>query len=284
MAKVEGFGTLTKKQEDLFRLGYYYKSFACATLLTTAEKVTFKARAAQKSNSNILASSSIKIAQTNSAMTTKRRTDGLQQYTLEFSPNSDLKFKGDFKKTEATKEKTVSVEYRQPEYALKLVVVDPPTTIKASATFEKEGKGVGLDGKFEPAAERVTGYNAAVWLSGAKYVLVAKHLGSDRTKFALGDFAVSYYHEASAAARVAAFVKYSVPKNETSIEFGGDYKYSKSLVVRGKVSSAGMLGMGLTHQLAEGLKLGLASQFDIKKVHSTSLTDYQFGLRFDFST
>lgn len=284
MAKVEGFGTLTKKQEDLFRLGYYYKSFACATLLTTAEKVTFKARAAQKTNSNILASSSIKVAQTNSAMTTKRRTDGLQQYSLEYSPNADLKLKGEIKKTETTKEKSVSVEYRQPEYALKLVLADPVTAIKASATFEKDGKGAGFDGKFEPQAERVTAYNAAAWMSGAKYALVVKHLGSDRSKFALGDFVVSYFHEASVAARVAALVKHNVPRNETSIEFGGDYKYTPSLVVRGKVNSAGYLGLGLTHQLAAGLKLGLASQFDLKKVRSTSLTDYHFGLRLDFST
>lgn len=284
MAKVEGFGTLTKKQEDLFRLGYFYKSFACATLLTTAETVTFKARAAQKANSNILASSSIKVAQTNSAMTTKRRTDGLQQYSLEYSPNPDLKFKGDFKKTEAMKEKSVSVDYRRPEYSLKLVLADPPSAIKASATFEKEGKGVGVDWKFEPQAERVTGYNAAVWLNGAKYALVAKHLGSDRSKFALGDFVVSYYHEASVATRVAALIKHNVPRNETSIEFGGDYKYTSSLVVRGKVSGSGILGLGLTHQLAAGLKLGLASQFDMKKVRSTSLTDYRFGLRLDFST
>ena len=284
MAKVEGFGTLTKKQEDLFRLGYYYKSLACATLLTTAEKVTFKARAAQKVDSRILASSSIKIAQSQTAMTTKRRTDGLTQYSFEYSPNEDLKFKGEQKKTEASTENTVSVEYKKPEYAVKLAVTDEPVTVKASATFEREGKGVGVDGKFEQLAERVTGYNTALWMKGAKYALVLKHLGSDRSQFALGDFVVSYYNEASAASRVGVLVKHSVPKNLTHIEFGGEYKYSAATVVRGKVSSGGILAMGVTRQLAEGLKAGLAAQFDMKKVRTTSLSDYHFGLRLDFST
>lgn len=288
MVKVEAYGALTKRQEDLFRLGYYYKSLAAVTLLTTAESLIFKARTSQKSDGHVLASSSLKITGSKLTFTPKRRTDGLQQYTLEYAPNADLKLKGELKTTQTattrTADSTVSVEYRQPSYALKLAVTDPNLGIRLSGTTQKDKHGLGVDGTFDLALQRFVTYNVAFWVSEATHSLVCKHNGSDKSAYSLGDFICSYYNETSASTRLGAVMKYSHPRKDTFIEFGGDYRYDEKTVMRGKVNSLGFLGVGMTRTLNQYLRIGLAAQFDLKKVKASSVSDYHFGLRLDFTT
>lgn len=288
MVKVEAYGSLTRRQEDLFRLGYYYKSLAAVTLLTTTDALTFKARASQNVDGHVLASSSLKVVGSKVTFTPKRRTDGLQQYTLEYTPNADLKLKGELKTkqtaTSRTADSTVAVEYRQPTYALKLAVTDPNLGVRLSGTTEKDGRGVGADGTFDVALQRFATYNLALWTTEARHSLVFKHNGSDKAAYSLGDFLFSYYNEASTSIRLGALVKYSYPRKDTSIEFGGDYRYDEKTVLRGKVNSLGLLGLGMTRNLNEYLRIGLAAQFDVKKVKASNVSDYHFGLRLDFTT
>jgi hypothetical protein len=288
MVKVEAYGSLTRRQEDLFRLGYYYKSLAAVTLLTSDDALTFKARAAQKVDGHVLASSSLKVMGSKVTFTPKRRTDGLQNYTLEYAANADLKMKGELKTKQTassrTAESTVSVEYRQPTYALKLAVSDPNLGVRLTGTTEKDGRGIGADGIFDVALQRFVTYNLAAWATEARHSLVFKHNGSDKAAYSLGDFLFSYYNEVSTATRLGALVKYSYPRKETFIEFGGDYRYDEKTVMRGKVNSLGMLGLGMTRTLNQYLKIGLAAQFDVKKVKASNVSDYHFGLRLDFTT
>lgn len=288
MVNVEAYGGLTKKQEDLLRLGYCFKSLATVTLLTNAQALTFKARAAQKVEGNVLASTSLKMVQDKFTFTPKRRTDGMAQYTLEYAANSETKARAEAKTTEKAGTKsteiTVSAEHRKPDYAIKAAGVYPNPALKLSGTWQKGKHGVGFDGKFLASTSRFVNYNFAAWYAAPYQWIVLKHNGSDANKYALGELALSFYREVDPTTHVAGLAKYHIPSKSTYLEFGGDYKWSDSTTLRGKVNSSGMLGLGLTRKLLNSLNLTLGAQFDTTKLKTDSITGYKFGFKLNFTS
>lgn len=288
MVKVEGYGNLTKKQEDLFRLGYCFKSLATVTLLTNASPLTFKARAAQKVEGNVLASTSLKMVHDKVTFTPKRRSDGLVQHTLEYAANPDLKAKAEAKTTEKAGVKnteiTVSAEYRGEDFVVKAAGVHPNPALKLSGTWQRNDHGVGFDGKFLASSSRFVNYNFATWYVTKDQWVVIKHNGSDATKYALGEVALSYYRDVGAGTHVAGLAKFHIPSKSVFLEFGGDYKWSDAVTMRGKVNSSGLLGLGLTRKLLPTLSLGLGAQFDTTKLRTDAITAYKFGFKLDFNS
>lgn len=288
MVKVEGYGGLSKKQEDLLRLGYCFRSLATVTLLTNASPLTFKARAAQKVEGNVLASTSLKMVQDKFTFTPKRRTDGMAQYSLEYAANAETKARAEAKTTEKAGTKsteiTVSAEYRGADFVVKAAGVHPNPALKLSGTWQKTNHGVGFDGKFLASSSRFVNYNFATWYASNDQWVVFKHNGSDANKYALGELVLSYYREVAPTTHLAGLAKFHIPSKSTYLEFGGDYKWSDSITLRGKVNSSGLLGLGLTRKILATLNLTLGAQFDTTKLRTDSITGYKFGFKLDFNS
>lgn len=287
MVRVEGYAGLTKKQEDLLRLGYCYKSLATVTLLTNSPLFTFKARAAQKVEGNVLASTSLKMIRDKITFTPKRRTDGLAQYTLQYAINNRITAKAVAKTTEKagakTTEITVSGENRGNDFVVKAAVVNPNPALTLSGIWEKDTHGVGLDGKFLASTSRFVNYNLALWYANANQCVVFKHNGSDANKYALGELVLSYYRSLEPTTYIAGLAKFHIPSKSTYLEFGGVYKWPESnTTLRAKVNSAGLLGLGLTRKLLNCLNLTVGAQFDTTKLRTDSITGYKFGFKLDF--
>ena len=284
---LEGFAVLTKKQEDLLKKTYCLQTSALVTLTTNSGPFLFKARASQRPDTSSVAKASLQIKKEKITLTPKRKTDGTSMYVLEYAHNADLKMKSECRVVntlaERAYETTVSVEYSQPKYKAKLAIVEPNLAMKASATLGTEELGVAFDGKFDFAARRLVGYSFAQYWLQKQHRVVFKHVGVDKTQFALGDFFLSYFQTTSDKTAVAACIKYSHPKKETFIEFGGSHALTGDTELRGKVDSNGLLAAAFTRTFNESVKLTLATQVDVKKIVQANVSDYKFGLRLDLN-
>jgi hypothetical protein len=284
---LEAFAVLTKRQEDLLRKSYCYTTPALVTLSAVSGGVLFKARASQRVEGTTVAKASLQYKKDKVTFTPKRKSDGTSAYVLEYAHNSDIKLKSECKVTrnlvEKAYETTLSAEYSQPQYRAKVALVEPELAVKGSATLGNERLGVAVDWKFDVAAQRLVGYGFAHYWLDKQCRVVLKHVGTDKTKFALGDFSLSYFQETSAKSSVAAIVKYNHPKSETFIEFGGAHMLTSDTELRGKVDSNGMLAGSFTRLFNDNLKLTLASQVDVKKIVQTSTSDFKFGVRLDLN-
>jgi hypothetical protein len=220
--------------------------------------------------------------------TPKRRTDGMAQYSLEYAANAETKARAEAKTTEKAGTKsteiTVSAEYRGADFVVKAAGVHPNPALKLSGTWQKKNHGVGFDGKFLASTSRFVNYNFATWYASDDQWVVLKHNGSDANKYALGELVLSYYREVAPTTHLAGLAKFHIPSKSTYLEFGGDYKWSDSTTLRGKVNSSGLLGLGLTRKILAALNLTLGAQFDTTKLRTDSITGYKFGFKLDFNS
>ena len=288
MVKVESFSSLTKQQEDLMRLGYCYKSLATVTVETSDNEAVFKARAAQKAEGTVLSSSSIKLTKGAVVVTPKRRTDGLGVYTVEYAANQEVKVKAEGRVVDApegtTREVTTSVEVKKTDYVVKAAFINPNTAVRLSGTYLKGNTGFGFDGKFTLEKKRFESYNFAAWYAQDDQTIVLKHNGCDKDKYAPGELALSYYRNVSSSTHLAALAKYSIPTKTPTLDLAGDYQVDKTMTIRGKLSSSGLLGLALSKKLVDCISVTVAAQFDTKKFKTNSLTDYKFGFKLGFNT
>lgn len=282
---LEGFGVLSKKQEDLLSKGLGMQTLGLVTLTTTSGPLTVKARASERADNSAIAKVSVQVKQDKVTFTPKRKSDGSAMYVLDYAHSADWKLKADCKKTALPNslEATVAAEYLQPSYRLKAAYVHPSPALKFSGTFGRDNLGIALDGKFDFILGRLVNYNFAHYWFSPEHRLVLKHLGSDKTQLALGDVQLSYHQTVSPKTCVGACVKYNCPRKDTAIEFGGSHAFSCCTEMKGKVGHTGLLSALLSKKFG-GLKLAVTTQVDLKKAVQSGVSDYKMGIRADFTT
>lgn len=280
---VDSFSGLTLKQEQLFTKKYSYFSWVLINLVSKANK-TFKARIAQNSDGSVAASTSLEMPHEHLKLRPKLRSSGAGRLTVEYEASKNLKLKGEVN-AQAGGEKldgSASAEYLQDHLRAK-VALKYPLAAQLTATGEQGQWAWGLDFKYDQAAQRFTTYNLLCGWSKDNCRLVFKHVGLDKTKYAFGDWVYSYYHKVSEKTTLGSSVKVNWPAKETYIEFGGVYQQTPDLELRGKVDSKGIFAAGLTKTSSSELKFSVAAQVDAAKAAQTGVSDYQFGVRLDFS-
>lgn len=241
------------------------------------------------SKSPNLASNWFKFEQNGSSIRAKRRTDGVTQITYENAPKSLSGFKitADGKITTVKSlqnyEVSVSGEYSHTSAKAKLTFLDNPFVIKGSFTAGKPEYGVGFEGKFDLASQRLTGYNMALWLTQKHQKLVFKHVGTNPNEYELGNLEVSYYQKVSPLAHFGSKVTANLTNGNTDIEFGGDYKYDDSTLLKGKLNTDGKLGLAFQRALSKTLSVTIASEVDTRSIAANKLYDNKVGIRFDFT-
>lgn len=95
-------------------------------------------------------------------------------------------------------------------------------------------------------------------------ILMFKHVGLDKTKYAFGDWIYRYYQRTNPRTRLGSSVTVNWPTTKTYIEFGGAYQYASKMELRAKVDNKGILAAGLTHMFAKHMKVSVAAQLDAK--------------------
>ena len=280
---VDSFSGQTLKQEQLLAKKYNYFSWALLSLASKTNK-TFKARLAQNSDGSVAAATSLEVSHKELKVKPKLRSSGAGRLTVEYEANKNLKLKGEVN-AQTTSDKwdgSLSAEFLKDHQRAKLAL-KYPLAAQLTATGEQGDWAWGLDLKYDQAAERFTTYNLLGSWSKDNCRLVFKHVGLDKTKYAFGNWVYSYYHRVSDKTVIGSSVKVNWPDKETFIEFGGVHQQTPDLELRAKVDSKGILAAGLTKSSTSELKFSLAAQVDAKKAAQAGVSDYQFGVRLDFS-
>lgn len=280
---VDSFAGQTLKQEQLLNKKYSFFSWALINLVSKANK-TFKARLAQNNDGSVAASASLEVPHKQLVIRDKFRASGAGRLTVEYEASKNLKLKGEVNAQLASEkwDGSLSAEFLQDHHRAK-VALKYPLAAQLTATGEQGEWVWGLDFKYDQAAQRFTTYNLLGGWSKDNCRLMFKHVGLDKTKYAFGDWIYSYYHKISEKTTLGSSVIVNWPTKETYIEFGGVHQQASDLELRGKVDSKGILAAGLTKTCSNELKLSVAAQVDAKKAATAGVSDYQLGVRLDFS-
>ncbi|CAG9324835.1 unnamed protein product [Blepharisma stoltei] len=292
MVKLENYSGLTKKQEDLLKKHYCYGSFALLNINLSQSDFVFHTRAAAKHPNTlvpILASSWLQMRNNSLSLKSKLRTDGLTHFIFEMSPKSiieNTKLKAEWKVSQVkgvqNAEPSATLEYSHPSAKAKLTFVENPLQLKGNLTIGKPQYGVGLDGKFDLTSQKLSGYNFALWFFRKHSKVVLKHVGTNADELALGNVELSYYQKLSPLAHFGSKVTTKLAGGETSIEFGGDYKYDENTLLKGKLNTDGKLGLAMSRQLNKAMTFTVGSEIDTKEVAANRFHDYKLGFRLDF--
>ena len=282
---VDSFDGQTLGQEQLLNKKYSFFSWVLVNIVTNKAYKIFKARVAQNNDGSVAASSSLELSNYEPlVIREKLRGSGAGRLSVEYNASDNLKLKGTVNAQLASDKSdgSVSAEFLHKNHRAKLAL-KYPLAAQLTATGQHGDWVWGLDFNYDQAAKRLTTYNLLGGWSKDNCRLMFKHVGLDKTKYAFGDWIYSYYHKISFATTLGACVTVSWPTKETYIEFGGVHQYGDGLVLRGKIDSKGILAAGLTRMYSQELRISVAAQVDAKKVAATGVSDYQLGVRLDFS-
>jgi hypothetical protein len=108
-------------------------------------------------------------------------------------------------------------------------------------------------------------------------------VSKSKTEYQLGDLVSCYYRKISDQTAVAGRVTTNLGSRTTALEFGGEHRPYDGVTLKGKIDSAGKLGVSYSSQINAGLKLTVASLFDTLKITRSSIADYSLGFRLEFS-
>ncbi|CAG9333757.1 unnamed protein product [Blepharisma stoltei] len=292
MVKLENYSGLTKKQEDLLKTHYCFDSFGLINLNLVQNDYTFHTRASAKhpnALAPILASTWLQLRKNNMSLKSKLRTDGLSHFIYETTPKSiieNTKLKAEWKTSQVkgvqNTEPSATIEFSNPNAKAKLTFVENPLQLKGNLTLGKPQYGIGFDGKFDLVSQKLTGYNLALWFFRKHSKIVLKHIGTNAEELALGNIEFSFYQKLSPLAHFGSKIITKARGGETSIEFGGDYKYSDDTLLKAKLNTEGKLGLALSKQLSKSLRFSLGSEIDTKEIAANRFHDYKLGFRLDF--
>ena len=279
---VDSFAGQTLKQKDVLTKKYSYFSWALVNLVSKANK-TFRARLVQNSD-GAAASTSLEIPHKDLVLRPKIRSSGDCRCSLDYAVDSKLKLKGEVnaKATSSQLEGSVSAELVQPQLRAK-ASLKYPAAAQLTATAESGEWVAGFDFKYDHATQRLVTYDLLCGFNRNNCRLVFKHVGLDKSQYAMGDWVYSYYQKVSEKTVLAACVTVNWPTKATYIEFGGVYQQAPDLELRAKADSKGLIAAGLTHTASKELKLSVAAQVDAKKAAQAGVSDYLLGVRLDFA-
>ena len=279
---VDSYSSLTQKQEDLLFKRYCYGAAAMVNLVSHSTK-TYRARLSQLSDSTLIGSTSLEFKHKQLLLKPKLLTTGRARLNLDYEASKNLKIKGEVSAQDSFDEweGVVSAEFQDEKVRAK-VAVRHPGALQLTATCGDKDYGAGADLKYNAALGRLVTYNLISYWFGDNYRLVFSHKGSDKTKYAWGDFVYSYFHKTSDKTQVASCVTINWPKKSTYLEFGGVYQYADDTELRAKVDSNGVFSAGISKACCDSLRVSIATQLNAQKVASLGLSDYQLGLRLDF--
>jgi hypothetical protein len=86
-----------------------------------------------------------------------------------------------------------------------------------------------------------------------------------------GHFSFSYFHKIQAGLQAGARCQWNkATDSSVSLEVGTKYVLDKDASVKAKINNIGVLGLGYTQMLREGVKVQLGGQFDTTRLNEAA--------------
>lgn len=280
---LESFSSVTEEQESLLQKKYCFGSLALFRLRSEAPQIAFRAKASQQRDSTVSASAALEVKEGKVTCSPKFYTNNTRSLSVEYEAAENLKFKGKCTLVPTEPVNTVfSAEFANDQVRA-LFALSNPSTAQFTSTFGCKTSGVSVDTKFDLAKNRFTTYNFLAYWAAKNNVLALKHESTHEDEYAWGDFVLSYFCETSEKTKVGAKATLNWHWKDTTIDFGGSYKYSPDVELRGKLNNHGLIAAGITKAFSDAVKVTLAVQVDSQKAAHAGTSDYLLGARVDLN-
>jgi len=155
-------------------------------------------------------------------------------------------------------------------------------TFTADSVIGRDGFLVGAEASYNVTAGNISRYAAAVGYSAPEYSVTLHGLNNFNT------FSASYYHRVSPDVEAAAKAVYDTKSNhgDVLLEVGSKTCLDKHSSIKAKINNAGVIGLGYSQDLRQGIKASFGLALDTQKLNELSPAGpaHKFGLKFVFNS
>ena len=199
------------------------------------------------------------------------------QFELDNSLAKGLKLdlSGSLLPEKGTKNAKAGVEYKQDSLFTRgnLDLFKGPTLF-ADAVVGHNGYVVGGEAAYDVSEAKVTKYSYGLGYIVPQYSL--QLLAANK----LSLFTASYYHKVNATVEAGAKAVWNAAgESGVAVEVGTKYVLDSSAFLKAKVNNQGLLGLGFTQVLRDGIKVAFGGLFDTTKLNSDA---HKVGVSFSF--
>ncbi|KAG6827179.1 hypothetical protein H0H92_012889 [Tricholoma furcatifolium] len=139
-------------------------------------------------------------------------------------------------------------------------------TFTADTVLGRDGFLVGAEASYNVTEGNVTRYAAAIGYNAPEYAITVHGLNNLKT------FSASYYHRVNSDVEAGAKAIYDTKSTHGGVhlEVGTKVQLDKSAFVKAKINNAGVIGLGYTQTLRDGVKAGFGLALDTQKLNEVS--------------
>lgn len=163
----------------------------------------------------------------------------------------------------------LTATYKQPAFYGRTVVdVLTGSSITADAVVGRDGFLLGIDTAFDPKAQALKSYSAALGYSAPEYAITFKALNT------LSTYQAGYYHKVNRDTEAAAIATYNTKTpGDVGLEVGAKTYLDAAAFLKAKVNNKGLLTFGYTQALRPGVKFSGGLQLDTVKLSQKSTAE-----------
>jgi voltage-dependent anion channel protein 2 len=187
-----------------------------------------------------------------------------------------LGLNGNFSPATASKNAKASVEYKQEHLFTNLGVdVFKGPFVTADASIGVEDVVVGGEVGYNVKDGKVAKYGAVLGYTASDFAVAVHALSNFNT------FSASYFHRVNGDLDVGGRAVWDRKSANATValEAGAKYSLDQDAFVKAKVNNAGVLGLGFTQALRQGIKVSLGGSFDTARLNENA---HKLGLSLTF--
>jgi len=155
-------------------------------------------------------------------------------------------------------------------------------TFTADTVIGRDGFLVGAEASYNVTAGNISRYAGALGYNAPEYSVALHGLNNFNT------FSASYYHRVSPDVEAAAKAVYDSKSNHGGVllEVGSKTCLDKNSFIKAKINNAGVIGLGYSQTLRDGIKASFALALDTQKLNEPSPVGpaHKVGIKFVFDS
>ncbi|KAI8912784.1 eukaryotic porin/Tom40 [Gorgonomyces haynaldii] len=275
------FSDLGKATNDLLGKDYPSGSAKLEVNTTTANGIKFTVTGTKDNKSGFIASD-LKAKYADKArgltFTETWSTANVLGATLELQDSIakglKLEANGTILPEKGTKNAKAGFEYKQ-EYIFTRGSLDlfKGPTLSGDAVIGADGYVVGAEFGYDVSEAKITKYAGALGYIAPLYTI--QLLAANKASV----FSASYYHKVNAQVEAGAKASWNKSDAGVGIEVGTKYQLDKTAFIKAKVDNKGILGLGYTQTLIDGVKIAFGGLFDTTRLQNDA---HKVGVSFTF--
>jgi len=284
MVKLESFKRLSKPQDDLLTKAFpYVNHFGLHFKDTKAKDFTFRVSAKQPQGKPFSTGVWLEKKFSN-GVTFREDFDDTQVYkaAVDYIPPAEpnLKVHGEVSTQvgeDPNVKPKVSAEYTFPNAKASLAFTkDPVITLTTVAGIENAG--LGFEVGYDWPKQKLTTYNASLYLIEPSYRLVLKHLSDPKAKeFGFGKVNLSGFSKVDSSLSVGAEIEYDNKTETPTAKLGVQKVLDEFHTVKLRVSDSGEVATSATHKLNDNVAVTTSSSLAFTSL--SAWPKFQFGFK-----